>query len=393
MISGHPQRILGLESSHVKPFRATAALGIAALLLLTSCSVDVPGTEADAGGPNTSAPNGKLAVVTTTTQLADFAAHVGGEDIEVASLVAPGASSHQFDPSPADLLRMNRADVLIINGAGLDEFIDSAIDASGFSGALIDASDGIDLAEARAITAEGLDEQASAEHGAAEHSAAEHDDEGHDGGDHHDHDEHGDHDHDHDHDHGDLNPHLWTSPRFAQGMVSQIAAGLVKADPEHGAEYRDRAAAYDERLQLLDSWIAAQFKRVPAEDRVLVTGHDSLRYYLHDYGIAYAGSLLPSFEDNAEPSAAGIDALVAEIKRSGVKAIFVESSLSPKLAQTVAKESGVKVVDAESLFVDSLGPKGSGAESYIDATLHNTRVILDAWGAHVDPVPSELEHS
>ena len=92
----------------------------------------------------------------------------------------------------------------------------------------------------------------------------------------------------------------------------------------------------------------------------------------------------------AKPSAAEIDALVESIKASGVKAIFVESSLSPKLAQTVAQEAGVTVVDAESLFVDSLGAEGSGAETYIDATVHTTRTILEAWGATVDPLPSSL---
>ncbi len=334
----------------------------------------------------------------TTTQLADFAAEVGGNDIELTSMLAPGSSAHHFDPTPADLLSLGQADVLIVNGAGLDEFIDSAIDASGFSGTLVDASAGLDLETARAITAEALEGQNhegeheyidthghahGGEEGAGEPQATG--SEGSESG------ETSEEDHDHDHEHSDLNPHLWTSPRFAQGMVQQIADELAMIDPEHGDGYYERAGAYNAKLVTLDEWVAAQFARVPAEDRVLVTGHDSLRYYLHDYGIAYAGSLLPSFEDNAEPSAAEIDSLVAAIKSSGVKAIFVESSLSPKLAKTVAQEAGVAVVDADSLYVDSLGPDGSGAETYISATLHNTRVILEAWGASIDPVPSALE--
>lgn len=365
---------------------SSLALGAAAALALTSCST----------GGEASQPQGgeHLKVVVTTTQLADFTAEVGGDDIELTGLLAPGSSAHHFDPTPADLLSLGQADVLIVNGAGLDEFIDSAIDASGFSGTLVDASAGLDLDTARAITAEtleGQDHEGEHEyidtHGHA-HGGAEVAPEGSEGS---ESDETSEEDHDHDHDHGDLNPHLWTSPRFAQGMVQQIADELAKIDPEHGDGYYERAGAYNARLVTLDEWVAAQFARVPAEDRVLVTGHDSLRYYLHDYGIAYAGSLLPSFEDNAEPSAAEIDSLVAAIKSSGVKAIFVESSLSPKLAQTVAQETGVAVVDADSLYVDSLGPDGSGAETYISATLHNTRVILEAWGAAIDPVPSVLE--
>lgn len=371
---------------------SSLALGAAAALALTSCSASDEASQPKRGD--------HLKVVVTTTQLADFAAEVGGNDIELTGMLAPGSSAHHFDPTPADLLSLGQADVLIVNGAGLDEFIDSAIDASGFSGTLVDASAGLDLETARAITAETLEGQnheGEHEHidthghshdgaeGAAEPQSA--DSEGSESSE----TSEEDHDHDHDHEHGDLNPHLWTSPRFAQGMVQQIADELAKIDPEHGDGYYERAGAYNAKLVTLDEWIAAQFARVPAADRVLVTGHDSLRYYLHDYGIAYAGSLLPSFEDNAEPSAAEIDSLVTAIKSSGVKAIFVESSLSPKLAKTVAQEAGVAVVDADSLYVDSLGPDGSGAETYISASLHNTRVILEAWGASIDPVPSALE--
>ncbi len=369
---------------------SSLALGAAAALALTSCSASDEASQPKRGD--------HLKVVVTTTQLADFAAEVGGKDIELTGMLAPGSSAHHFDPTPADLLSLGQADVLIVNGAGLDEFIDSAIDASGFSGTLVDASAGLDLETARAITAETLEGQnheGEHEHidthghshggaeGAAEPQSA--DSEGSESS------ETSEEDHDHDHEHGDLNPHLWTSPRFAQGMVQQIADELAKIDPEHGDGYYERAGAYNAKLVTLDEWIAAQFARVPAADRVLVTGHDSLRYYLHDYGIAYAGSLLPSFEDNAEPSAAEIDSLVAAIKNSGVKAIFVESSLSPKLAKTVAQEAGVAVIDEDSLYVDSLGPDGSGAETYISASLHNTRVILEAWGASIDPVPSALE--
>ncbi len=354
------------------PLTALAA-GAAAVLALTSC----------ASGPGTGTTGDRLSVVTTTTQLTDFAGQVGGEDIELTGLLAPGGSAHHFDPTPADLLALGKADVLIVSGAGLDEFIDSAIESSGFKGLVIDASDGVDLALAQQITREA---QGSETH---EHEAAEdHAEEGHEHSDEADAHEHDAGAEEHEHEHGDLNPHLWTSPAFAQGMVHEIAHGLAEADPAHADAYEERAHAYMDELAALDEWIAAQFERVPAAERVLVTGHDSLRYYLHDYDIAFAGSLLPSFEDNAEPSAAEIDALVAAIKASGVKAVFVESSLSPKLAQTVAQEAGVTLADADSLFVDSLGAEGSGAESYLAATEHNTRVILEAWGVTPDPLPA-----
>lgn len=363
------------------PLTALAA-GAAAILALAGCSAP-----SDAGR----GPDGGLRVVATTTQLADFAARVGGDDIELTGLLGPGASAHHFDPSPADLLALGEADVLIVNGAGLEGFIDSAVEASGFDGAVITASDGIDLAEAREITAEGAAE-AGPETGGGAQEEHEHADEteSHSADEDHADENHAEADHDHDHDHGDLNPHIWTSPRFAAGMVDEIARGLAAADPERADAFEQRAADYTARLDALDDWISAQFERVPEPERVLVSGHDSLRYYLHDYDIAFAGSLLPSFEDNAEPSAAEIDALVATIKARGVKAVFVESSMSPKLAQTVAREAGVAVVDAESLYTDSLAAEGE-ASSYIGATIHNTVTILEAWGVTPDPLPAELE--
>ncbi|UOR01409.1 metal ABC transporter substrate-binding protein [Leucobacter allii] len=358
---------------------ALAGAAAAALLALTSCSSAGASGGGDGGGGDS------LKVVATTTQLTDFARELGGDDIALTGLLQAGASAHHFDPSPADLLALGEADVLIVNGAGLETFVDDAVESSGFDGEIITAADGIDLDAARAVTAEGGG--AADEH--EDHDHAEHDD--------HDaeaeaEDAHDDHDHaEHDHDHGDLNPHIWTSPANAEGMVAEIADGLAAADPAHADAYAERAEAYTARLAELDDWVAAQFDRVPAAERVLVSGHDSLRYYLHDYGIAFAGSILPSFEDNAEPSAADIDALVAEIEAQGVRAIFVESSMSPKLAQTIAEEAGVEVVDAETLYADSLGAADSDGATYLDATVHNTRVILEAWGAQADPVPDSLQ--
>lgn len=387
--------------------RRAAALipALAAVLALSACS---PAAETAPGSGT-----GELNVVTSTTQLADFAQQIGGDDISLTSLLAAGASAHHFDPSPRELVALSQADVLIVNGAELEGFIDSAIEASGFTGTLVTAADGIDLAEAKEITAEGEDEAATGTPGAHahgtdaesghEHGAETHAEDSHEGHDHasephaneaddhagHDHGDHAGHDHDHG-DHGDVNPHLWTSPRYASLMAAEVARGLAAADPEHADDYRERAAAYEAQLAELDSWVAEQFERVPAEQRVLVSGHDSLRYYLHDYGISYAGAIMPSFEDNAEPSAAELDELTARIKERGVRAIFVESSMSPKLARTIAREAGVTVVDGEALYADSLGPADGAAATYVGATVHNTRVILEAWGADVSELPATL---
>lgn len=368
------------------PFRASVGLfiGVVTVAALTGCA-------SNSSSPDTDADT--LRVVTTTTQLTDFASIVGGSDIELTGLLPSGGSAHSFDPSPADLLALGQADVLVVNGAGLEGFIDSAVSASGFSGTIITAADGINLAEAAEITAAATNSAMLPEADSADH---DHDHEGHDDPDHvHDHADHDHADHDHadhaDHDHGDVNPHLWTSPHYAADMVNEIIAGFSSADPDHAADYTARGDAYVQELEILDGWIHEQFERVPESERLLVSGHDSLRYYLNDYNIVFAGAILPSFEDNAEPSAAQIDALVTEIQERGVKAIFVESSMNPKLAQTVAKEAGITVVNENSLYADSLGNAESGADSYINATILNTQTILTAWGVTPDAVPTELQ--
>lgn len=382
-----------LIRSHSTTRALTASLAAAAALSVGLAGCTSPAGDTQAG----SAGEASLSIVATTTQLADFAREIAADDATVTGLLPPGGSAHHFDPSPKDLLALGTADVLIVNGAGLESFVESAVDASGFSGTVITAADGIDLD----ALAEAHDHDHDHDHGEHEH---EHETEPEPEADHadthgeHDHADHADHadTHSHDgHDHGAVNPHLWTSPRLAADMVAEIARGLEAADPERANDYAQRAAAYEARLAALDEWASEQFSRVPEASRVLVSSHDSLHYYLDDYGITFAGAIMPSFEDNAEPSAKDIDALVAEIKRLGVQAIFVESSMSPKLATTIAREAGVRVVGddpsgAESVFADGLGAPGSGAETYIDATLHNTRLILDAWGYSADSVPDSI---
>lgn len=369
-----------------RPGLVAVALAGAAALTLTACTGAANGAGAGTDGE-------ALRVVATTTQLADFAANVGGDDIELTGLMTAGGSAHHFDPSPADLLALGQADALIVNGGGLELFIDSAVEASGFDGVVIDASEGIDLEEAEAITQEAAHEADESDHAHDDHADHDHD---HADADAHDHADEADHDHDSadhdhaDHDHGPVNPHFWTAPRYAVGMVEAIEQGLADADEAHAEAFAERADAYIAKLEALDAWAAEQFAQVPADDRMMVSGHDSLRYYLHDYEIEFAGSILPSFEDNAEPSAAELDDLIETIRERGVPAIFVEASMSPKQAEAIARESGAKVVSADTLFTDSTGPEGSGAETYVDATVHNTRVILEAWGVTPEDLPAEL---
>jgi ABC-type Zn uptake system ZnuABC Zn-binding protein ZnuA len=341
-----------------------------------------------------------ISVVATTTQVADFTTQVAGDAAQVTSLIQPNQSSHSFDPTAADLAALAAADVLVINGAGLEEWLDGAIEASGFAGVTIDASTGVTLMEF-------AKEEEHAHEG--EEEAHTEDDHAHEGDDHsHDHDhsheeeaaaepapeataEATEEEHDHDHSHEGGDPHIWTSAGNAIAMVAAIADGLADVDAENADAFSANAAAYIAQLEVLDAWIIENMDQVDPADRLLVTNHEAFGYFVDAYGVTFVGAVIPSFDDNAEVSAADIDKLVAAIRDSGAPAVFSETSLSPEAAETIAAEAGVAVFSGdEGLFGDSLGPEGSSGETYIASMIHNVTVLIEAWGASVTALPAEL---
>lgn len=337
------------------------SLSVASLFVaagLTACS-------------STPAPAEGLHVVATTTQVTEFTSTLVGETGEVTGLIGPNQSAHSFDPSAQQLLALGEADAVVINGAGLEPWLDAALDASGFSGEIIDASTGITLLQS-GETSE--DHAAHEEEGHDEHAEGE---EGHE-----------------EHDHADGDPHIWTSPANAVVMVNNIEEGLLalpELDAATAEEIRIHAEEYETQLVALDEWATASIDQVPAEQRLLVTNHDAFTYFVDAYGLTFVGSIIPGFDDNAEPSAAELDQLIADIKSSGAPAIFSESSISPKLAETIAAEAGVEVYSGdEGLYSDSLGVAGSSGETYIKATIHNVTVLMESWGYTPLPLPSEL---
>ena len=279
-----------------------------------------------------------LSVVATTTQVTEFTKTVVGTAGSVTGLIQPNQSAHSFDPSAKQLLMLSQADAVVINGADLEPWLTDALSAANFSGTVIDASTGIPLIES--------------------------------------------------------DPHVWTAPLNAQKMVTNIEAGLDDLPEITSAQkktFAENATAYNQQLTALDAWILANLAQVPTDQRLLVTNHDAFTYFVDAYGINFLGSIIPSFDDNAEPSAAEIDALIALIKQSGAKAVFSEASISPKLAQTIASEAGVKVYSGDNaLYSDSLGVAGSAGETYIKATIHNVTMLMNAWGYPVLPLPAEL---
>ncbi|BDU10126.1 metal ABC transporter substrate-binding protein [Aurantimicrobium sp. INA4] len=325
---------------------------VAALIALALGALSLSACSAPAENPE------GLSIVATTTQVTEFTSTIVGSEGTVTGLIQPNQSAHSFDPSAKQLLLLSQADAVVMNGADLEPWLQDALDAANFQGEIIDASTGIELLAA------GESEEDHAAHAEDEHN------------------------------HGEGDPHVWTSPANAEVMVSNIATGLTalpEVTDQMQATFEANATAYNQQLTILDEWIVANFAQVPEAQRLLVTNHDAFTYFVDAYGITFLGSIIPSFDDNAEPSAAELDALIALIKESGATAVFSESSISPKLAETIGTEAGVKVYSGEdALYSDSLGVAGSEGETYIKATIHNVTKLMEAWGYPVLPVPAEL---
>jgi ABC-type Zn uptake system ZnuABC Zn-binding protein ZnuA len=316
-------------SSHRSSLQRTRAAGIAIVAAVLALS----GCASPA--PATSNATGTLSVVATTTQVADFARQIAGSAATVTGLVQANQSAHGFDPSAKNLLELGAADVLVTSGVDLEVWLDDAIAASGFDGTVIDASTGITII--------------------------------------------------------DNDPHLWTNPANAVLMVQNIAAGFAAAEPEQADTFQANAVNYETQLIALDNWITSNVDQVPEAERLLVTNHDAFAYFYDAYDITFVGSIIPSLDDNAEPSAAELDRLIAAITATGTKAVFSEASLSPKLAQTIAEEAGVAVYSGEdALYSDSLGAPGSAGETFVSATIHNVTVLIDSWGYEVLPLPATV---
>jgi zinc/manganese transport system substrate-binding protein len=177
-------------------------------------------------------------------------------------------------------------------------------------------------------------------------------------------------------------PHWWHDPHNAEAAVRAIRDALAKADPAAAGTYRANAAAYLRRLQALDAGIRTCFAGVPPAQRKLVSDHDAFGYFAHRYGIAIVGAVIPSQTTQAQASAQDIARLVALVRREHVRAIFPEQSLSKKLAQQIAAESGASA--GYTLYGDTLGPAGSPGATYLSMERANANAMVRGFtgGAH-----------
>jgi ABC-type Zn uptake system ZnuABC Zn-binding protein ZnuA len=261
------------------------------------------------GRAGSAAPSGAIRVVATTTVLADLVANVGGDRVDVRSLVPKGGEVHTFDPSPGDITAVAEADLIVMNGLALDEWALDLIDGSGSEAEVVKLAEDL----------EGVS-----------YLEGEHEDEG-------------------------ANPHLWLNVEYAALYVDRIAEALEPLSP--GAASGKNA--YRAELEALHDDIADRMAALPEPNRRIVSFHEAFPYFAEAYGLEIVGVVVES--PGQDPSAGEIAALVAAIRESGAKAVFSEAQFDPRLAETIAAEAGVRVESG--LHNDSVGDPP--ADSYV----------------------------
>jgi zinc/manganese transport system substrate-binding protein len=267
----------------------------------------------------------KLPVVATFTILADFVREVGGERVDVASIVGPNGDAHVYDPSPADGRKLAAARLVVENGLGLEGWISRLAKASGTKATVAIVSKGV-------TPRKGLDA------------------------------------------HGGIDPHAWQSVGNAKIYVANIRDALISADPDGRAIYEARAREYLARLDALDGEVRAAIAALPPERRRIVSTHDAFGYFAESYGLAFVAPAGVSTEGDV--SAKAVAKIISQVRTEKFPAVFLENISDPRLIERIGRESGAKV--GGTLYSDALSPPGGPAGTYIDMVRHNIRELTKA---------------
>ncbi len=268
-----------------------------------------------------------VSVLASTSFLADIAQNVAGTRLKVDSLLPLGVDPHAYQAAPADVAKIAGSKVLILNGVEYERFIQPLLDNAGGQRLIVTASNGLTLRNMNESGAQVGD------------------------------------------------PHLWLDPNLVIKYVENIRDGLIQADPAGTSIYTANAEAYIAQLKDLDAWIVEQVNTIPAARRLLVTNHEALGYFADRYGFTIVGTVIPSLSTEAGTSAQGLAQVIDQVKASGAPAIFLSEVENPNLADQIASETGVKVVN--DLYLETL-TAGPPAATYLEMTKYNVTRIVDA---------------
>ena len=275
----------------------------------------------------------RLKVIASFSILGDLVKNVGGDRVEVATLVGPNGNAHVYAPSPGDAKKVADAKLVFVNGLGFEGWLERLVKASGTKAPVVVATKGIKPLE-RA----------------------------------------GEHDHDHDHDHGRADPHAWQSVANAKIYVANIRDALIAADPAGKDAYLANAAAYLAKLDALERDVREVIAKIPADRRRVITSHSAFGYFQDAYGVSFTAPQGVSTE--AEASAKDVAAIIAQIKKQKAAAVFLENVTDPRLVEQIARETGAKV--GGTLYSDALTDDKGDATTYIDLIRHNLRQLASA---------------
>jgi len=278
----------------------------------------------------------RLRVVATTSIVGDVVGRIGGNAIELTTLMGSGADPHTYVARPSDSAAVHDAHVLFSNGAGLEEGMSELILDSSGGAVHVSLSDSLPLL----VAAHGGGAQQPGTGEAA----------------------------------GQPNPHVWFDVRNILAWTKTVLGTLSTLDPAHGSSYRANADAFAQELEDLDAWILEQVAILPQANRRLVTNHETMGYFARRYDFELVGAVYP-LSPSSEPSARDLAALEEAIRLHGLRVLFTEGTVSPVLADQVARDTGVRLVP---LYTESLGPPGSGAESYISMMRYDVHAIVAA---------------
>lgn len=271
----------------------------------------------------TSASAAPLNVVTSFSILADMAKQVGGDEVQVASLVPTGGDIHAYSPTPGDIERLSKADLILINGLGLEAALERLLQPANIAAKVITVSN--------AITPIMADNQMP-------------------------------------------DPHAWQDIRNGKLYATTIRDALARADAAHAEYYRKNTERYLQELTDTEQWVKATLLTIPADKRRAITSHDSLRYFARAYGIDFVAA--QGIKEEEDLSAHHVAALIDQMRREHIRVVFLERMGNPQLVQQLA-EDGNATVGGE-LYSDSLSDGYGDATSYTALLRHNVRTIAEA---------------